>query len=442
MENKVAMLCDKNVEYSVLGSIMIDNELFYKVMNMKDEVFNFIECRELFRAMREVFKENDKIDIVLLGSWVSKRDTKLTITKISEVQSSVPSTANFDGYLNLLIDYYNKRELDKLAKTLNFNKSSEEMKSDILDKITDVFVETERDENMSETTMNICEEVLLKKKIDGVKTGINLIDLGLSGLRKGSYTLLAAESGVGKTIMAINMYRYMIKNKSKAVYFSLEVPKDELIRRMLSAESKVLYKDILNNNVQKEDEEDFVMACQNISACKFNIIDDIYDLNDIIAKVKLLKARDELDIFFIDQISLVGLKGKFGNKTEKEEDISTALKRLAMETKVPVVVLAQVSIKETAKATEKRPILANIQGSTKKIQDADLVVSLYRDKRFSDKSYLQKKKEMQEINYNSMDADENPEVIEIDFLKSRNSTMARYSLRYLGEYQLIESKIW
>lgn len=436
------MLCDKNVEYSVLGAVILDNSLFYQINTMKEDSFNFIECRDLFKAIKSNMREYDKTDITLIGAWIASNKSKLTISKVMEIQESTPTTANFEGYLSVLIDYYNKREIKKLMQSMDMSVTSEELKNKILNKITEVFVEKEQKEDTAEVTMNVCEEILLKKQVHGIKTGINLIDLGLGGLRRGSYTLLVAESGVGKTIMAVNMFRYMIKNKAKAQYFSLEIKKDELIKRMLSAESKIEYKGIFNNNIDERREEDLVNASQKIASCKFDIIDDTYDLDNIISKMKIAKAKGELDVVFIDQISLVGTNRRFSTDTEREAYISTQFKRIAMELDVPVVILAQVLLKETAKANDKRPTLANIQGATKKIQDADLVMALYRDKKFSDKQYVARKKQTNEVDYNSMDADLNPEVIEIDFLKSRNSTMARYSLSYKGEYQLIESRNW
>lgn len=435
------ILANKEIEYSVLGAILIENPLYYKINTIKEDVFYFRECRELFKAIKSNMKEYDRTDASLIHPWIIANNSKLTISEIIEIQNSVPTTANFDGYLSILIDYYNKREIKKITQSIDTTDSSEEIKNKILNKITEIFVEREQKEDVSETTMNVCEDILLKKKVHGVKTGIKLIDLGLGGLRKGSYTLLVAESGVGKTIVAVNIFRHMIKNKTKAQYFSLEIKKDELIKRMISAESKIEYKGIFNNNITSDREDDLISASQKIASCKFDIIDDTYDLDNIISRMKIAKAKGELDIAFIDQISLVGINRKFSSDTEKEAYISTQFKRIAMEIDIPIVILAQVLLKETAKAIDKRPTLATIQGATKKIQDADLVIAFYRDKRFSDKQYLERKKQTNEIDYNSMNADENPEIIEIDFLKSRNSTMARYSLKYMGQYQLIENKI-
>lgn len=429
------LMADKEIEETILGAILVDDSLFYKIMDFEEDVFYYTINQALFRAFKSVFKAFKKIDIGLVGNYIKTSQTKdISITHTSNLMLSVPSTSNFDEYLDILIDLYQKREIRKLFQKVDFKENSNIIKEKLLGALNNVYQQKAKDINTGEMVMNRLDSILSHEERKGLKTGFDDIDNNLKGFHGGELITISARSQVGKTTFAVNVFTYMALYGYKPHYFSLEVPQEEVLNKMLSLQSGIESKYIRFNNVQKEDEEKLIQVASILAGKKFYIHDDRSDIETITLKIREEVLKNNLDIAFIDLINRVTTKEKAGTKAEYIGNITRRLKLLAMELNVPIVIMAQIN-RVVDKQVDKRPTCADLKESGSIEEDSDVIIGLYRNVKLADANYRRDNKI--EADFTSDNPDKNPERIEMIFMKSRYTGNGTIPLRYSGNINKI-----
>lgn len=429
------LMANEEIEQNVLGAILVDSSLFYKILDLNEEVFYSATHQTLFRAFKSVSKEFRKIDIGLVGNYIKTFQPKgLTISYVSNLMLSIPSTSNFDEYLDILIDLYQKREIRKLFQKVDFKENSNIIKEKLLGALNNVYQQKAKDINTGEMVMNRLDSILSHEERKGLKTGFWAIDNNLKGFHGGELITIAARSQVGKTTFAVNVFTYMALYGYKPHYFSLEVPREEVLNKMLSLQSGIESKYIRFNNVPQEDEEKLVQVGSILAGKNFYIRDDRSDIEAITMKIREEVINNNLDIAFIDLINRVTTKEKAGTKAEYIGNITRRLKLLAMELNIPIVIMAQIN-RTVDKQVDKRPTCADLKESGSIEEDSDVIIGLYRDPRLSDANYRRDNKI--EADFTSDNPDKNPERIEMIFMKSRYTGNGTIPLRYSGNINKI-----
>jgi replicative DNA helicase len=210
----------------------------------------------------------------------------------------------------------------------------------------------------------------------GIPTGYPELDSFTGGFQKSQLVILAARPSIGKTTFALNLAAHMAFSENIPVgFFSLEMPYLSVFERLIASETRIDFQKVRSGHLRRSEITDLAHAGDRINDAPF-YIDDSPDMKllDLRAQARRMKAKEDIQIIFIDYLTLIHAEDKSIARHEQVAEISRSLKGLARELKIPVVALSQVS-----RDTEgKRPQLSNLRESGSLEQDADVVMFIHR----------------------------------------------------------------
>lgn len=256
--------------------------------------------------------------------------------------------------------------------------------------------------------------------LSGISTGFDSLDEMTTGLQRSDLVLVAARPSMGKTAFALNLAQYAaVKEKKTVAIFSLEMAADQLVLRMLSAQSLVSIGDIKTGSIADDDWYKLARSSSQLAESKV-FIDDTPGITvaELRSKCRRLKMNHGLDMIMIDYLQLMSGGGKNENRQQEISTISRSLKGIAREMNCPVIALSQLSRASELRA-DHRPILSDLRESGAIEQDADLVMFLYRDEYYNPETVDEKLKG----------------IAEVIIAKQRNGETGKVYLAWLGQYQ-------
>ncbi|MFC1668324.1 replicative DNA helicase, partial [Chlamydiota bacterium] len=260
-----------------------------------------------------------------------------------------------------------------------------------------------------------------KGTIIGVPSGFTDFDEKTSGLQPSDLIVIAARPSMGKTALALNIAEYVgVEQKMPVAIFSLEMSKEQLVQRLLCSHARVNLQHVRKGFLSKEDWPHLVNAANKLSEAPI-LIDDSPSISalELRAKARRMKANYDIQLLIIDYLQLMRSDSiKTDNRQQEISEISRALKGLARELSIPVIMLSQLN-RAAENRPEHRPQLSDLRESGAIEQDADLVVLLLR------KEY-----------YNSEDF---PGEAEINIAKQRNGPVGKFKLTFIKEITRFEN---
>lgn len=389
-------------EQAVLGSALLSRECLYTVFSRLNEEDFFVGKHQLiYRAIKNLFDKQTPVDVLTTTEELMNMKELETIGGVEYLQQcadAMVALSSIDYYINIVNDQAVLRRLIQTCRDIDAAYLSEE--------ITDVneFIAN------SETTLkdavekrrvaefkkakDVAEEVKLnietpqEVKTDGVSgltTGFDRLNKITQGFHPGDMIIVAARPSVGKTALALNFaYRAAKRTNKPIAIFSLEMPAEALIKRLIGVESAVSLTKITTGNLVGVDRAKVANAIYKIGSLPIYIDDSPNGkLMDIIAKSRKLQANEpELGMIIVDYLGLVTTGSTAKGSDSRQEEVrktSLALKALARELQVPIIVVSQLSRDVEKRGENKRPILSDLRDSGSIEQDADVVMLLYRE---------------------------------------------------------------
>ncbi len=385
-------------EQAVLGAMLIEREAISKVAEFLRPEDCYREAHRLiFNAMLELFNKNDAVDMVTVIEFLRKGD-KLEvaggISYITSLANSVPTAANVLYHARIVEEKALLRQLINAATNIASQgyEGSEEVSS-ILDTAEKTILSVSSRRLGGEFTpiksiifdaFNKIEQLYASKgSITGLSTGFKDLDRLTSGLQPSDLILIAARPSMGKTAFVLNIAQHIgIKEKKAVAFFSLEMSKEQLVQRMLCAESTIDSQRLRIGELEANDWTKLVSGADRLSAAPI-FIDDTAGITvmEMRSKARRLKIEYDLQLIIIDYLQLMqgSSKGKGSENRQQEiSEISRSLKGLAREIGVPVIALSQLS-RSVESRQVKKPMLSDLRESGSLEQDADIVAFLYRD---------------------------------------------------------------
>ncbi len=386
-------------EQSVIGAMIIDKSAIAKALEkLNEEDFYRDGHKVIFKAIREMFSKDMAVDLVTLLEYLKSTDMLEKaggVTYISEVSSSVITTANLEAYISIVEDKSTLRKLIRSATSIieeSYNK--QDRVEEVLDlaqkKIFDLA--EKQGSNDYEPLANVLERGFLeierlfnnKGSITGVGSGIRDLDAKTSGFQKGDMVLIAARPSMGKTTFSLNIAENAALREGKSVViFSLEMSKEQLAYKLLCSEANVDMLKLRTGNLDDDDWERIARATGPLSKAKI-YIDDTAGLSvmEMRSKCRKIKMEHGIDMILIDYLQL--MSGSSGSESRQQEvsEISRSIKALAKEMECPVIALSQLSRAPEQRA-DHRPMLSDLRESGSIEQDADVVMFLYRDEYYN-----------------------------------------------------------
>lgn len=442
-------LYSMEVEEQILGISICETKCFIQVMELKvkESDFYFDRNKILFNAIKTVFREKQTTDFVILAEYLKKNNTldKVGgITKISDLMGGVITTSNIKAYVEALKEYSQKRYLINISKSiqLNIDKTPEEIQQVVNTLIVDMTTEssTETVEGQEEEYLNVLDK-RMKGEINPLRTGLRDLDNNITGFSGGDLVTIFAFSGVGKTTLATQIALNVIRQKKRVLFFSLEMPKEQIRDRIISNLTNIPFRNIKYGRLQDEELNKVIMANGYLSRDKGLLVSEEDELVDITSKIQYEVLKNNIDIVFIDYINLVNITGNNKEEHQRITECTRLFKKLAKSIKKPIVILAQGKQESAHKMQNKNIALwdkvavNDIAGGASIYRDSDIVLGMYRNVELDNKlvrDYLVKENE-KNIDYNSPLADKNPECVNILIKKSRASKKDILNFRWKAE---------
>ena len=386
---------DITAEKSLLGAILLSDESFPEVLEtVKDRDFYDPRHKQIFKAMTSLYEQHKAIDLLTVTSELRANKTLKEIggaPYLTELTNFVPTASHAKDYAGLVEGASTRRRLIKAGTTMV--EEAYESNADVseligkaekeLFEVSDKTVKSDYVvlEDLLVTAMDRIEDLQKNKgALRGLKTGFRDIDNKTAGLQKGDLIIIGARPAMGKTTFALNLAQNAASiNKRGVLLFSMEMSKDELIDRMISATSGVDNWHIRTGNISDEDFARIGDAMGEMSEAPL-FIDDTSSMTilQLRNKARRFAHEHELGLIVIDYLQLLQGSDRYaGNRVQEVTEISRGLKTLARELEVPVIALAQLSRGVTGR-DDPRPVLSALRESGSIAQDADLVMFLHR----------------------------------------------------------------
>ena len=396
-------------EQTVLGSILISNEIYDEITDINEDFFYNPINKKIYKIIHDFMQKGLLANPITLKNFFSNEDELndiggseylIKLTKFST------SKLQIKYYANLLHDLKIRRNLIDISReTLNesLNKSSEISAEQIIEqaekKLFDIAERGKFNKSYVEFKDALVQTIAMASSaykndegIVGVPSGLRDLDDRLGGLHKQDLIIIAGRPSMGKTALATNIAFNAAKiinkreKKSSIIFFSLEMSSEQLSTRILSEQSRIKSNDIRRGKINQDDFEKFIEASKKLENLPL-FIDDTpaITISTLSNRARRIKRLHGLDLIVVDYIQLMR-SGNYKNEGRVQEvaEITQGLKALAKELDVPVVALSQLS-RAVEQRDDKKPQLSDLRESGSIEQDADVVMFVYREEYYLEK---------------------------------------------------------
>ena len=384
-----------DAEKALIGSLFWSHSSLQKGCEDIEKEFFYLDSNaKIFEIIKDLYNLRKPVDVNTVTTELVDRNFLNQVGGVeylSEVINSVATGANIDYYIDVVTEKYTLRKLIETATSIekkayeenvDVSETVELAEKSILDvgktrrttefrKISDVVNKTQEDIDML---------VKNKGKITGLTTGLRDLDNVTEGLHETQLIIIAARPAVGKTAFALNIAAAAAKSTKKNIaIFSLEMPAEQLVLRMISSLGQVDNKKLQTGRLENEDYRRINEAISQLSDTNIYLHDGASTTaSEIQAKCRRLATQGEgLGLVVIDYLQLIDSSGRYAGARQQEiSEISRKLKTMALELNVPVIALSQLS-RNVEKREDKRPVLSDLRESGAIEQDADIVAALH-----------------------------------------------------------------
>ena len=433
-------------EQSVLGGLLLHNDSWDNVVNIiSSDDFYQASHRIIYDAIVILLEHDKPADILTVKEQVIKTHDEESIggfAYLAQIAENTPSVSNIDAYAKHVRELSIFRQLIKIGRELadtafhpkdievnNLLDLSERKIFEIAEQVSRNKQEITNVKDIIKDVVNRVHEMQEKKGFKGAETGFAELDKLTSGLQNGDLIIIAGRPSMGKTALSMNIVEHVaIHNSTPVAVFSLEMPTEQLVIRMISSFGRIDSSKLRDGDMSEIDWNSFNHAVRAFEENTI-LIDETPSITptEIRAKCRRLKRKyPDLGLIMVDYLQLMTVHGKSENRVQEISEISRSLKALAKEINVPVIALSQLNrgVESRAKTGKGRiPQMADLRESGSIEQDADIIGFIYRDEVYHDDSYT------------------NPEEVgkaDLRIAKHRNGATGNIKLAFVGQYSKFE----
>ena len=385
-------------EQSVLGALLIDKGAIIKVADtLRPKDFYAPAHETIFAAILELYEHHQPIDILSLTSKLKENNQLSQVggsSYLAELTNLVPTASHVDHYAQMVKEKKVLRDLIGVSAEIAEDVfDAREDTASLLDGIEQKILGISQ-RSMSKRFVAVRDELKAayerieklhqgKGALRGIPTGFDGLDHILSGLQRSDFIVIGARPSLGKTTLALDIARNAAAKSGLAVgIFSLEMSREQVIDRLIAAESQVPLWKIRTGRIADDMEFEMIQnSLDKISQFKI-FVDDTPSPNilEMRSMARRLQIEHGLGLLVVDYLQLVIARSNSDNMVQQITEISRGLKGLARELDVPVLVLSQLS-RAVDQRDHKVPRLSDLRESGAIEQDADVVMFIYRKDR-------------------------------------------------------------
>ena len=399
---------DQSAEKAVLGSILIDPEVYFEVSErLQESDFFYVFHRIVFRAINTLYASEIPIDLLTLENAIRRIDDKRlqdvdVFSKLGEIQEFTPTSKNASNYITSVKESSMRRSAvgvgsDLVVESQNKSSSVEVVVDEAIERLSTLVSDSTKKDSFHDVSsafgiaIDSLEERIKNggNKLLGLTTGFIDLDKKTNGLQKSDLIIVAARPSMGKTSFALNMVENaLVATDKPVIVFSLEMPVEQITFKMLASLGGVELDKIRSGNL---DDEDWARISNTMKMLKEKdnfFIEDASGLTptEIRNRVRQIqRERGEIGMVMVDYLQLMRVPSLSDNRTLEIAEISRSLKALAKDMQCPVVALSQLN-RSLENRTDKRPVNSDLRESGSIEQDADIIMFIYRDEVYNENS--------------------------------------------------------
>ena len=392
------LLHDREAEQAVVGSMMVDSAVIPRVIAIlghTSEVFFTADHQLIYAAILAVYERHNRVDPLLVSDELERKNELNRAggdLYLYDLQARIVETESTEFYAQIVREKSTRRQLVQAGEQIsNLARDQDQELREVLDQAQEgVFRLGQADNDqgfisvgsiVKETLAGIEKLFHKQDQFVGIPTGFTDFDLMTSGLQRGDLIIIAARPSMGKSTLVLNMAQNIaIEQELPVAIFSLEMPTQQVLLRMLAAEAQINFGHLRTGNLTGEDWTGLTQAVSSLMSVPIFVNDTRgVTVQTLRAEGRRLKGEhNDLAVIIVDYLQLLSGSGRYSGRVEEISDISRALKTLAWELDTPIIACSQLS-REVEKRPDKRPLLSDLRESGAIEQDADLVAFLYRE---------------------------------------------------------------
>lgn len=366
-------------EQGVIGCVLIDNDSMYKVYNkLKPEMFNTEFCQDAFAEMLAMYDRGENINIVSLSQVLEnhKWEPEIIAEELKECVITAPVSTAMKSYADAVVKDWRARETKNLFQRVSLRPC------DIDNSIAEVLTRLEEIKENKSVRSKTMKQIVAENQGNYfnehvgeglIKTGFYHTDDCLGGLEGGDITVIGARPGVGKSAIVTQIIGQMAEKGYNIGYYNLEMNESQVYERFVSRMSEIgLTRVRRAKSFLGGEKESFDKANERLSEYSITISTGAKSVSEIRTECR----HQRYDVIVIDYLQLIKAGRKFSNRASEVGDISKAIKSLAMELHVTIILLSQLNRLSEQKET-KEPTMAELRESGDIEQDASNIILLW-----------------------------------------------------------------
>lgn len=399
----------KESEMMILGCMLTSiNSLNIASEEVTEDDFYFPEHKEIFRILKDASINDKPADVHLIAESLKKENRLQEVGGIAYLTT----LAQYAGTSAYIEEY--AKELKEMRMRRDIIRASQEVQKDsfeladpfkIIDKLKNRLENIEKNKEDSKSEISQIGEIIQGKKsqiddrpflekvserqsffeahgkpyLTGIPTGFVDLDSKATPLEDTNLIIVAARPAMGKTALGMNIASYTCFEKNMPVgVISLEMGRDQLLERLISSRTRIPGENIKRGILTKEELKKIKEEVDKISDSQFFIIDrGCHTIQKVVSTARKLKEAKGIKLLVLDYLQLLGSGGSSDSRQYEVAEISRSLKMLAMELKIPILCIAQLS-RKVEERMDKRPLMSDLRDSGQIEQDADAILFIYR----------------------------------------------------------------
>lgn len=333
----------KEIEYSILGSIILDNTLSYKLDDLSKDMFTIEHNKLIFDIMKNLYKNNYTLDIPTIKTKLDEQQVDIKVSDITTL-ASIGETYAIDTHIKILKDKYKRSRIQVSAlKLITAMIENKDIDTSIYKFENELRNSIDKDMEIGDDISSICAKILdfLENNNDiGLKFGVKLLDEVIGGLFKGELTTIAARSGVGKTALALQIMLNCASQGKRVLFISREMSNEQIVMRNISKKTGISAKSMKYKNLKEIDWKNIIDAMHEFSK------DDLIYINDRISTISQLKRRIRQvkpDLVIVDYLQLLSTEQNLQTREREVATLSRELKNITLDYEIPVIQLSQLN---------------------------------------------------------------------------------------------------
>lgn len=378
---------DPKAEQYVIGSLLVDPTAYTLVSQYLDEdCFYDPMCRDIWKAVDNMGKQGMPIDVISVSAELSKQKSNVTALDLMNISSQIASSAHVEYHAIRLQDLGRRRKLWVVGQQLSKVGLSEEILTadahqEAIESIGGVFEKADGVFTLNDA-MNSLNEIMVKNATvggvtTGTKTGMERFD-EKGGLQKSDLIIVAGETSQGKTSLALCMTRHAIENGAKVAFYSMEMTKEQLTARLLSAKTNIPANNILYSGSLAPSEIRMIDDARGKLPGENLFFDDksTSNIDSILLSIRMLKMQKDIDGAVVDYLQILNVNSRSTSFSREQAmgDAARRFKNLAKELNIWIIALSQLSRDSNCP----EPNLNRLRDSGQIGEAADVVILVYR----------------------------------------------------------------